>query len=161
MDSILAEIERSLGAGLFYSAILLSLTLPDICAALESPDGKSDGDRYMRWYDAHLARTYPQLTSIDCWSLRCGVAHQGRFGPATKQYSRVIFGLPNNQGITIHRTTVHDALYLDAVHFCRDFLAAVRTWLANAKVPDANMERLVRWRPTGLAPYSFGIPVIA
>ena len=42
LEPILREIEVALDAGLFYLAIVLAMTLPDICAALEADDGKSD-----------------------------------------------------------------------------------------------------------------------
>src|ERR1022692_3417221 len=80
MEAILTEIDRALDAGLYYLAIALSLTLPDICGALESPDGGATRERFTAWYDTYLAQTYQSLTAADCYSLRCGVIHQGRFG---------------------------------------------------------------------------------
>lgn len=39
MELILKEIERALDAKLYYLALQASLTLPDICGALQSDDG--------------------------------------------------------------------------------------------------------------------------
>lgn len=39
MELILKEIERALDAKLYYLALQASLTLPDICGALQSNDG--------------------------------------------------------------------------------------------------------------------------
>ncbi|EQD56665.1 hypothetical protein B1A_11430, partial [mine drainage metagenome] len=53
METILQEIERALDAHLYYLAVAMVLTLPDICAALASADGESSGQRYRDWYDAN------------------------------------------------------------------------------------------------------------
>ena len=48
METLLREIEHALDAGLFYLALALSLSLPDICAALDSPNGESSGQGWLR-----------------------------------------------------------------------------------------------------------------
>ena len=71
MEMILKEIEAALAAKLYYLAVTLSLTLPDVCAALEAADGGTSSDRYKAWYTAHLGPTYgAMLTADDCCSLR-------------------------------------------------------------------------------------------
>jgi len=134
MEPILAEIEKALDAGLYYLAVMLAVAIPDICGALESKDGRSGPVQYKAWYDAHLANRIYDLTADDCYSLRCGVVHQG------------------------------DAYVYSVEHFCKEVIVAVRTWFA-AKQNDANvianMPRLVRVHPNGLAPYIVGEPVIA
>jgi hypothetical protein len=59
MEMILSDIERALTARLYYVAITTALTLPDICAALESPDGTTSGPKYKAWYNLHLGPIYP------------------------------------------------------------------------------------------------------
>ena len=52
MEVITQEIERALDAGLYYLALVCTLTLPDICAALESPTGDTSGksgEKYKKW----------------------------------------------------------------------------------------------------------------
>ena len=53
MELILKEIERALDAKLYYLALQASLTLPDICGALQSDNGKATGDKYIAWYDTY------------------------------------------------------------------------------------------------------------
>ena len=109
MEMILKEIEAALAAKLYYLAVTLSLTLPDVCAALEAADGGTSSDRYKAWYTAHLGPTYgAMLTADDCCSLRCGVIHQGRFGDQQHQYSRVLFTIPNVQNNTFHLNVMND-----------------------------------------------------
>ncbi|MGO9603538.1 MAG: hypothetical protein ACLQAT_09110 [Candidatus Binataceae bacterium] len=42
MRALLLEIDRALKSSLFTLAIMRSLVVPDICAALESADGKTN-----------------------------------------------------------------------------------------------------------------------
>jgi hypothetical protein len=66
METILQEIDKALNAGLCYLAIAMALTVPDICAALESPNGETNGPKYKAWYNANLANRYPRITDADC-----------------------------------------------------------------------------------------------
>lgn len=156
METLLREIEHALDAGLFYLALALSLSLPDICAALDSPNGESSGPRYRDWYDTNLAAKYKWFTAADCWSLRCGVLHQGRFGHPNMQYARVFFTLPVPNRIRHHNNIFNDALNLDAITFCRDVVAAVRAWFQanqNSANVQRNLPKLVQFYPAGFAPY--------
>jgi hypothetical protein len=44
MEFMLQEIESALKAQLYYFAILNSVMIPDVCAALPSADGESDSE---------------------------------------------------------------------------------------------------------------------
>jgi len=149
MEAITKEVENAIAAGLYYLAIVTALSLPDVCSALESHDGETNRAMYNVWYDNWMAARYPEITSLDLYSLRCGVLHQGRLGHSRMQYGRVLF--------TLH------ALNLDAVRFCRDMIECVSTWYA-AKQNDpnvqANLSRLVQFRANGMAHYMVGVPLI-
>ena len=163
MRTILNEIEGALNANLYYAAIALTLTLPDVCAALEHPTGKSNGNRFKTWWRQNLAENYPQITDVDMWMLRNGVVHQGRFGPEGMQYSRILFTIPNPQRNVYHRNIVNDALNLHAEIFCQDVMDAVRQWLID-KADDPtvlrNLPNLLTLRPEGMAPLG-NMPLIA
>jgi hypothetical protein len=164
MDVITKEVERALDNGLYYLAVMLALTLPDICAALESRDGQTSGSRYKAWYTSWLASRYSTLTGNDLYRLRCGVVHQGRFGPSSMQYSRILFTIPNPQGNVFHNNIINDALNLDTQTFCQDMLACVKRWYASKENdPNViqNLPHLVQFREYGLAPYMVGMPLIA
>ena len=164
MEAILSEIEAALNAGFYYLAITIALSLPDVCSALESPDGTTSGQRYKAWYDAWMARQYPRVTAEDMYSLRCGVIHQGRFGHDRMQYSRILFTVPNPQQNVFHNNILNDALNLDACIFCRDIMDSVSRWYAAKQgdpVVQANLPRLLRLYPNGLPPYMVGIPLIS
>lgn len=164
VTAITDEVEKALRANLYYLAVVSALTLPDICSSLESESGSTSSPQYRAWYERWLFPKYNDLTPEDVWSLRCGVIHQGRFGHPRMQYSRVLFTLPNPQNNYFHNNILNDALNLDASTFCRDMVAAVGQW-HEAKQGDANVKanlpRLLRLYPTGLAPYMVGMPLIA
>lgn len=146
---------------LYYLALMMTLALPDICAALESPDGESSGKQYKNWYNANLQRKFQPLTAVDVWKLRCGVLHQGRVSHPDMQFERVIFTLPG-RGF-IHGNIFDRVLNLDLTRFCNDVMQSVRDWLgANQTNPNVikNLPNLVQFRPHGLPPSMIGMPVI-
>lgn len=169
MQLLLQEIERALQARLYYLAIVTVVTLPDVCAALSSNDGESNGQRYRDWYNANVAPTLTWFSDTDCWKFRCGGVHQGRFGHRDMQYDRAIFLLPGPiqlcQGISRNNGGIQESAYLySADEFCRVFVGAARAWLLTKQddpVVQANMQHLVQLRPNGLAPHIVGTPVIA
>lgn len=137
------EIEKALAAQLPYVAVAAALGIPDICSALESPNGEAHGSRYKGWYNAYVAARYPLLTDEDCYSIKRGVVHAGRFGPAGNEYGRVEF-VSRGSG---HNFIAEDALQLDASHFCRDVIAAARAWYARKNADTnvvMNLPRLLR-----------------
>jgi hypothetical protein len=163
MERILAEIEGAMSARLYYLALTLTLALPDICGALEAKDGWAKADRYRAWYSANLADDFRNLTANDCYRLRCGGIHQGRFGRRGMQYARVLFVLPHATGNVFLDCVAGDAYFVSAEEFCRTVIARVRDWLARKRddeIVQANLFRLVTLHPDGLRPYAKGIPLI-
>ena len=55
---ILDEIKRAADAGFCYLAVAVTLTLPDICGALESGDGRATSKKYRDWSCKCLTHTY-------------------------------------------------------------------------------------------------------
>jgi len=165
METIFDEIEGCLAAGLYYAAVSIALTIPDLCAALRHPVGHVKGSNkagYQKWWSENLAHQYPELTLSDVYSLRSGITHNGRFGGGS--FSRVIF-TPISRIVT-HRNTVNDALNLDAATFCGDIVAAAVKWFERPDVQAdknvaRNMVRIVQYHPNGFLPYIDGIPVVA
>jgi hypothetical protein len=180
MTVILDEIRKALKANLCYLAVTSSLSLPDICCALASPDGETTRDRYKAWCREWLKPPFP-LTDVDMWKLRSGVVHQGTFGHPQNRYSRVIFTLPGSpaQGVLVSGTHVdfnpeglrematakrRDPLILNSGTFCETTMDAVFKWHSvNRNDPHvlANMPRLIQLRPPRIKPYYDNYPVIA
>lgn len=164
MESLLRQIEHCLLVNMHHLAVVTTLTLPDICAAVESENGQTDQVKYENWYNRYLATALDPMTSKECWQLRCGVIHQGKFSHDRMQYSRVIFTLPDARERMVHKGIFGDVLQFDAEKFCRDVIKAVRRW-ANGKRNDPifvrNSANLVQYRQNGLSPMMEGFDIIA
>jgi hypothetical protein len=165
LEGRLLEIEAALKHGLYYLAVTMALTMPDVCATLEDPRAYSGYNEYCAWYNKNLAQVFPFMSAEDCYSLRCGVVHQGGMGLKTKRkmYSRVIFTLPSPEGSSAHNCVFNTMLQFDAIEFCRSITASVRLWYrTNSTDPIVakNLGGVVRFYPHGIGGL-YGLPVIA
>jgi len=170
MENILREIERTMEANLWYAAIALCLTIPDICCTLEAqPNARQDGQRarYQSWCRRNLP-PHLGLSGDECWALRCGVVHEGRGTNRAMRHDHraIAFTLPP-QG-TIHNVIVDvptgPILSLSAELFCRGVIYAARNWLsANASnsLVRSNLNRLLQPRPNAFMPLVQGPTIIA
>ncbi|RZN21130.1 hypothetical protein CWO90_33560 [Bradyrhizobium sp. Leo121] len=183
LAAILHEIERALDAKLYYVAIAVALSVPDVCACLEcDPDKPIWGtvDKYTAWCDANLR--FASLEGADLARLRGGVLHQGHFGHPKSKFNRVIFLGPESpiKAHDVIMTVTDDVsfggmsamdlrlagriLHLDVLRFCQTIIDGAKNWIL-AKTGDPFVERnlanLVRYRPDGLPPFSYGVPTIA
>ena len=183
--AILHEIDKALDAKLYYVAIAVALSVPDICASLEfDPDNprRANETSYSTWWDTYGGAQFTNLAGIDLYRLRCGVLHFGHFGHAKAKFNRVMFIGPQT-GFNGHDLVLTVAeqvafggvsaeelrlsgrvLLLDVVRFCRSIMDTASAWsIAKAKDPYVakNLLNLVRYRPDGLPPFSVGVPTIA
>lgn len=161
---LLNEINKAAASGLPFLAVAMTVALPDICASLESEDGRTKSERYKAWCDSNLPKEqFSFVTSDDLWSMRCGVLHNGRFGDLKNSVARVIFALPNS-GASFVNCQMNDAYVYSVVDFCKNVTNAVYHWFeanrGNATV-EANIPRLMQYRAGGLAPYILGPTVLA
>lgn len=165
LHNIFGEVDRSLEVGLYYAALSVTLSLPEICSRMEQEDRtKARGvELYSAWFDKFLGDKYGSLTGEQCYYLRCGVVHHAEFSHRKFGYSRVLFSLPEKNGNYFHNNIINDALNLDLNTFCRDVISAVEEWLSqNGEDPTVqrNLENLVSVREKGLRPYMVGMPII-
>jgi hypothetical protein len=94
LRAILHEIEKALDAKLYYLAIAVALSIPDICACLEfDPEDPqwANRDTYASWCDANIRDQFKNLTGDDLYNLRGGVLHKGRFEHPQSRFNRVLF----------------------------------------------------------------------
>jgi hypothetical protein len=176
MEMILKQVNVAMDYGLYYLAVAIALTLPDICAALESADGTAKPDRYKNWYREWLQPRYPMLEPNDVYVLRSGINHRGQSEPhgiqPTLNFDKVVFVIPHlsrtNSATDLHcrieGVTGDRTLSLDAAFFCQDVLQSVHQWYAKkATDPNvvANMPKVLTFRPDGFPPHFVGVPVIA
>lgn len=172
LEIILQEIEHAIASRMYYLAIAISLSLPDICGALED-NGWATGAKYEAWFDQNVAPHYEYLRGHACYKLRSGVLHQAQPGQPGDHFKRVYFILPTRRN-NVLRESVHNqgetpetahiaAIGLSAVEFCQQMVASVRTWyIAKKDEPNmvTNLPNLLQFRPMGLFPFYYGAPVI-
>jgi hypothetical protein len=142
----------------WYAALMIALTIPDICGRLENPKLKSQ-ERFVKWYDqylqsyyqseiGHLGKLHIFLSGRDLYALRCAYLHQGEFEIDDQRAQDVlesfVFGV-SSRGNVFHCNQIEQVLHLDVLHFCQEITAAVQEWQsAMSPLPDvlARINRL-------------------
>jgi len=145
MKKILKAIENSLQNKNWYSALVLSLILPDICSKLEG-NSKSSSVRYPEWFNTYLGKKYDGfLSGNDCYALRCAFLHEGSSNIENQRAKEVLdhfvfiasgahcnrfrdchFGNPKYDG--------KDFLQLSVECFCQDMIEATNQWFCDPTV---------------------------
>jgi hypothetical protein len=165
LRDLLAQLSNSLNTNLYYLSLYVALTIPDMCGALDSTDGRASGNEYVKWFDKHVAPKYRGfLSGEECYEFRCSLLHQGQLRPRKGRYSRMVFVEPAATTNVLHNNIINDALNIDVRLFCKDMIDSAIQWLDQVEgtaLFKTNFEKFVRRYPTGLAPYIGGVPVIA
>jgi hypothetical protein len=158
----LADIHHAMNAGAFYSALALSVAIPDICGAIEYPNEKG-GKRYREWFDQWCAMLKSYLTAEDCYAIRCSYLHQGvdEFGGSSAIAARLthieftvgqvagggwsLSYVPSSQG-----PEAKGAMRIPVEDFCRDMTTSADAW-CRSRADDpriaAALSRLIEFRP--------------
>lgn len=153
---------------LYFIALMSALSLPDICGALESDDGRASGARYKAWFDQWVAYKYqvrgePSLTGHDCYMLRCAALHQGRLSHDNAVIKRIIFIEPGAGQYTFHNNMMNGCLNIDVQVFCSDMIGSVCDWfesVVGTNPFEKNHAQSMQRYPLGFGPIH-GAPVIA
>jgi hypothetical protein len=141
------------------------LALPDICVALEQPDGRTDGKKmYKAWYKANIFDQIGGLDLDEADEPRCAVVHQSRAqaSPA-RNYSRIVFNMKTTP-FRVDSIVLNDAMTFDVEVFCGRWIGMVRRWIENTNtnpIVQGRLPDLLQVRPNGLAPFIVGQPIIA
>jgi hypothetical protein len=139
-------IEVSLETKNWYAALLVALTLPDICGYLENPEEKSSR-RYVKWFNSYMTPKYTKrigpsreehifLNGNDAYALRCSYLHSGTFHTDNEWIRDALnkfrfVTTPNNQ--EVHLNQSDQTLQLQVDLFCLEICEAVREWSENNK----------------------------
>jgi len=164
MNELLNQIEKGLDANLYFLSLFVSLSIPDICGALNSQDGESSREKYEDWFDKYVALKYGGiLGGKDCYYFRCSLLHQGTSLHPDSSYNRVLFIEPGTSTCIFHMCKTNDALTIDINKFCMEIIDGANEYLTqneNTELYKRNYDKFMRRYPTGLAPYVVGCPVI-
>lgn len=163
MTTLTNEIMNCLQSKLWYAALVLTLMLPDVCAALEAENGATSPERYRAWYEKWLQHKYENISAEDLYFLRCGVAHQGQFRHPAMKYERIFFTLRHKKGGFFAHKNLHGKAYnLDLVWFCKDVIESVDAWYSSKETDPTvkkNISHLVQFYPNGLLDF-FHLPAV-
>lgn len=163
--TLLSQIGWAADHGIYFLALAGALMIPDICGALEAPDGQATGSRYAAWFDTHVAPLHNNwMTGDMCWKFRCSLLHQGTAQHPRGAYSRILFVEPGAHGGTFHMNVLNDALNIDARMFCLELVAAALAWeesVSGTEPYETNVRKFVTRYPNGLRPYIVGVPIIS
>jgi hypothetical protein len=143
MDRFTDAIRKSLEAKNWYSALYLSLTIPDICARLESEDGKTNGQKYAAWFERYMADNYRHaigsdpnphtfLSGNDCYALRCALLHEGA-SDITTQRCREAVDKFHFTVVGSHCNQFDSILQLDVPTFCNEICDSTEKWFLEFK----------------------------
>jgi hypothetical protein len=169
LERIISDIEKSIAAKLYYPALLVTLTLPEICMGLMLPRSKFvKQPHYVDFIDRYTKASNLGLDGAGCYQLRGGLVHRADLrGHAYFEGTHVVFTVPESQGF-IHSLSVQVgdkiALMFDLEIFCAAMISAARNWFdVHKDDPQVleNLKNLIRWCPEGLSPFVGGTPVVA
>lgn len=163
MRDLLEQIERASEAGLYYVALIGALTVPDMCGALGSQNGRASGPKYRDWLVTAMGVSPAEAAST--YGFRCSLLHQGSAHPEGSEYP-IAFTEPGGPQFHNVATRVNGELvrWVSVPIFVTDVLDAARRWLdayEQTSLVQRNMDRFVRRRPEGLPPHVTGAAVIA
>lgn len=164
MRDLLHQIEAGLDANLYYLSLYVSLTIPDICGALNSDNGHATADKYKEWFNKYVACKYnsawlleksleavpesiqesvreehkpEQLFSAeDCYRFRCSLLHQGTSQHSKGTHKQILFVEPGATTSTFHLNRFGDVLNIDVPIFCNDIVDSAEQWLNEVETTE-------------------------
>lgn len=97
LELIIKEVKKHLEADNHLSALMIALTIPDICGKILYPNDKC-GERYRKWFDRYIGdyeqsplakkdekwAKMPYMSGEVCYKLRCSLLHSGSDDIANK-----------------------------------------------------------------------------
>lgn len=165
VQEIIRQVRAASAAGLYYLALFGALTLPDICGALASKDGKASRSKYTAWLRDNVPEQAGDADII--YGLRCSLLHQGRALPHGGTFPiACMFPSPGVGQLHNLSTDVNgDRVgWLSIPMFVDEVTRGTEEWFwkfGTTETVTRNMEKFARIRPEGLPPHVVGSPVIA
>ena len=154
---LLADQMRAAGAGgQYFAALLIALTLPDMCGALASENGRASRSKYRAWLVANLHVSDDHAQSI--YDFRCSPLHQGSAHPQSGRGSVTAFIEPTPSSPQLHNLTTdvngERVGWMSVPMFVEDIAVAVDRWFArygDTSTVQRNLGRFVKASSGGIA----------
>lgn len=133
------EIERCRVGDCYWALLHVVVSLPDICAALESDTGWAKPEKYVKWCTDYLPPGLP--TPDEYREIRDRVLHQGQTRTKAGRFYK--FTKPTQQGGRVHRLSYgsSDVIVLDVGELAKEMVTGIETWFRALQQPDAAERR--------------------
>ncbi|GAA1899990.1 hypothetical protein GCM10009837_23320 [Streptomyces durmitorensis] len=158
MEGFFDGLDQAVRERNWHAALVLALTLPDICVKASDPDRKTSRSRYAAWFEEYVAPAYTLyvgtpsdgeevkfLSGKDCYALRCALLHEGSDNTTAHEVREALDGFhfctPGERGISVHMNKSDRALNLMVDTFAQDVLAGARTWWETLPFEEQNAAR--------------------
>ncbi len=150
------SIRMSLKNKNWYGALVMALTLPDVCGKLEYPHEQSSKKRYIDWFRKWLQPEYTPrvgtnqeervfLSGEDCYALRCSYLHEGHANIDDKKARNSLDSFHFTKpvpGLYVHNNKIDNVLQLQVDVFCEDIVNAVDEWRDSRRGNEETEERI-------------------
>lgn len=153
MEQYVKEVRLNLKYHNYYSALMVALTLPDICGHIERPY-LSTRERYIAWYDQYMLKHYRHffagneivfLSGGDFYALRCSLLYQGEDNierqTAREVLRRFQFVQPK-PGSYVHNNRIGDRIQLQVDVFCKHIIDGVEAWIEAVGMQGGEIVRI-------------------
>ena len=130
MNDLINSIKFSIRTENYYSALAVSLMLPDIAGKIDNPAMRV-GERYRQWYIENMSSTYGNFfTPEDFYALRCKYLHEGRADIPSNDINKIIetiyFTVPGTNKVIRSKFGGKRITQIDI--FCMDIINAIELW---------------------------------
>jgi hypothetical protein len=162
MDELIRQVRLATNAGLYFVALLAVLTIPDICGALASPDGKASGSKYKQWIKDNVPTQSGNADLI--YGLRCSLLHQGQTLPHGGTFPLAF--IVATGGIHNISTVFPDQTigWLILPIFVDEVTSGAEAWFneyGSSNTVQKNLAKFAHLRLDGIHPHVVGAPVFA
>ena len=157
MEVRLKEIRQALKNKLYYCALALALTLPDICGKHAFPN-ESVGIRYKKWFDQYAkdiftsetivlpgdsTEKYVWFTSEECFALRCAYLHAGNYELERVKLEKVSLHVHFRDGKEF-KHMIRDDIFADwdVITICNNLCEAAEKYCADNNINDMLIDEI-------------------
>lgn len=136
IHSTVNEIEKCIENELYLAAIMLALTLPDVCSQVEYPEIDNTSDRYKKWISDKMDKfdnpanhkgkeweaykKYPYFGSKNIYALRCALFHESNPNVNVKNVDKfVLYGDKEGLAARISKRDEYTEYSVNVVDLCR------------------------------------------
>ena len=162
MEKRIKEIRKAIDNELYYCALSLALTLPDICGKNEYPN-ESNRRRYVNWFNNYAkslftcvatvlpdneTQEYVWFSAEECYALRCAYLHAGNYELNRVDLKNVHLHAHirdgNNYSHIIRNSIFAD---WDVIEICKNLCDAVELYCSNHTACDMMTDeiRIEQW----------------